>query len=219
MRTPLTSIRAFSEILHANLDLDRTQRQEFLAIVVKETERLTRLINDLLDIAKIESGRMEWHVERHDLRDLVSEAAASVSQLFRERGVTLVQHLPAHSAHASVDRDRLQQVIINLLSNACKFCPEHTGRVEARLEHTNGGLRLTVKDNGQGIPPEQLDRVFDKFHQVKDGDSGTEKGTGLGLAICRGIVEHHGGRIWAENNPDVGATVVCEMPAYGPVQD
>ncbi len=215
LRTPLTSIRAFSEILHGNLDLPRGQRQEFLAITVKETERLTRLINDLLDIAKIESGRMEWHMESHDLRDLVSEAATSVSQLFREHGVTLVQHLPAQAATALVDRDRVQQVIINLLSNACKFCPEQTGRVEARLAPIDAGLRLTVKDNGPGIPPEALDRVFEKFHQVKEGDGGTEKGTGLGLAICRGIVEHHGGRIWAENSPDVGATFVCEVPASG----
>ena len=215
LRTPLTSIRAFSEILHGNLDLPRGQRQEFLAITVKETERLTRLINDLLDIAKIESGRMEWHMESHDLRDLVSEAATSVSQLFREHGVTLVQHLPAQAATALVDRDRVQQVIINLLSNACKFCPEQTGRVEARLAPIDAGLRLTVKDNGPGIPPEALDRVFEKFHQVKEGDGGTEKGTGLGLAICRGIVEHHGGRIWAENSPDVGATFVCEVPESG----
>ena len=213
LRTPLTSIRAFSEILHANLDLPRGQRQEFLAIVVKETERLTRLINDLLDIAKIESGRMEWHVAPHDLRDLVSEAAASVSQLMREHGVTLVQHMPAQAATALVDRDRVQQVIINLLSNACKFCPEQAGRVEARLEHIDGGLRLTVRDNGQGIPAEHLERVFDKFHQLDGGDSGTEKGTGLGLAICRGIVEHHGGRIWAESFSDLGATFVCEIPA------
>ncbi|MDJ0861460.1 MAG: ATP-binding protein [Gammaproteobacteria bacterium] len=215
LRTPLTSIRAFSEILHGNLDLPRNQRQEFLAIVVKETERLTRLINDLLDIAKIESGRMDWHVEAHDLRDLISEAAASVSQLFRERGVKLVQRLPADPAMALVDRDRLQQVIINLLSNACKFCPEQFGQVQARLEHAEGKLRLTVQDNGQGIPPEHLERVFEKFHQVEEGDGQPEKGTGLGLAICRGIVEHHGGRIWAENGADAGALLVCEMPASG----
>ena len=157
-------------------------------------------------------------MEAHDLRDLVSEAATSVSQLFREHGVTLVQHLPAHAATAQVDRDRVQQVIINLLSNACKFSPKKTGRVEAKLEHIHGRLRLTVKDNGQGIPPEELERVFDKFHQVKQGEGGNEKGTGLGLAICRGIVEHHGGRIWAEGSPALGATFVCEVPASGHVQ-
>lgn len=90
------------------------------------------------------------------------EAAISVSQLFREHGVTLVQRLPAHVATALVDRDRVQQVIINLLSNACKFCPDKAGRVEARLAHIDDGLRLTVKDNGPGIPPEQLERVFEK---------------------------------------------------------
>ena len=219
LRTPLTSIRAFSEILQTNPDLPRTQQEEFLLIVVKETERLTRLINDLLDLAKIESGRMEWHIAAHDLRDLVAEAATSVSQLFREHGVTLVQHLPERAATALVDRDRLQQVIINLLSNACKFCPQREGRVEARLEHRRNGLRLTVRDNGQGIPPEQLERVFDKFHQVKEGDVGPHKGTGLGLAICRGIVEHHGGRIWAESSRGVGATFVCEVPANAAATD
>ena len=182
-------------------------------IMVKETERLTRLVNDVLDVAKIESGRMEWHLEKHDLRELVGEAATAVVPLFRDRRVKLKKHLPEKPVIACVDRDRIQQVIINLLSNACKFSPERTGKVEASLEQKDRQLILTIRDNGKGIPPEQLDRVFDKFHQIIDIPSGLTKGTGLGLAICRMIIEHHGGRIWVESPAGSGAVFFCELVA------
>ena len=212
LRTPLTSIRAFSEILQGNPELERAQREEFLAIIVKETERLTRLLNDVLDLAKIESGRMEWHPGDHDLRDIVADAVASVSQLFSEGQIALTQSLPDTPAIALVDRDRMQQLVINLLSNACKFCPEIGGHVLVELAEENDHYRFAVTDNGLGIPTDNLERVFDKFHQASNSRSGQIKGTGLGLAISRGIAEHHGGRIWAENARHGGATFVCTVP-------
>jgi len=212
LRTPLTSIRAFSEILQTDPDLPRKQRKQFLGIIVKEAERLTRLINNVLDLSKIESGRMEWHMQTVDLREMIADAIDGVGQLFRDRGVRLKRKLPDDPALVKADPDRLQQVIINLLSNACKFSPEVTGRVEIGLKVEEDRLRLRVIDNGRGIPPDQLERVFEKFHQV-DGDSpGPGKGTGLGLSICRGIVEHHGGWIKAENRDNGGASFVCELP-------
>jgi Na+/proline symporter/nitrogen-specific signal transduction histidine kinase len=212
LRTPLTSIRAFSEILHGNLNLPVSQREEYLAIIISETERLTRLINDVLDLAKIESGRVDWNKVPFDLGKLILDATNSLSQLFIEKQIQLEIHLPEQQIISVIDRDRIQQVLINLLSNAAKFCPGDNGRVRIELlrqEHTAG---ITVSDNGPGIPVDELESIFDKFHQVEDQDSASRQGTGLGLAICRGIVKFHHGRLWAENGPEDGSRFICELP-------
>jgi signal transduction histidine kinase len=126
LRTPLTSIRAFSEILHDNPGLDDAERQRFLAIVIRETERLTRLINQVLDLSKLESGNAEWNPADVDMRHVVEEAAASTAQLFRDRDVKLETRLPAAVPLVTADRDRVMQVVLNLLSNAAKFCDAET---------------------------------------------------------------------------------------------
>ena len=123
LRTPLTSIRAFAEMLFDRPDTPPEKRQKFLGIILKETERLTRLINQILDLAKIESGRAEWHTEALDLRELVRDAAAATSQLFADKGIALETQLPERVPVVVADRDRLQQVLLNLLSNAVKFSP------------------------------------------------------------------------------------------------
>ncbi len=213
LRTPLTSIRAFSEILRDNPDLDPKERQDFLNTVVKETERLTRLVNEVLDLARIESGRMEWRMEDLDLRDLVRDATASVAQLFKEREVALEHDPPSHPLTTRGDRDRLMLVLINLLSNANKFCEPKSGRVMVRLQEGPGGdYRCEVIDNGPGIPPDELGLVFERFHQVIDPDKGRPKGSGLGLAISQRIIQHHGGRIWASSELGQGTTVTFELP-------
>jgi len=213
LRTPLTSIRAFSEILQSSPGMDPAERQGFLDIMVREAGRLTRLINDVLDLAKIESGAMDWRFERHDLREVVDDSAAAVSQLFRERGIELEHRLPEQPAVARVDRDRITQVLINLLSNAGKFCPERTGRVRVTLDRDPDGWRIQVLDNGPGIPDDQLERVFQKFHQVNDEQAGKPEGTGLGLTICERIVSRHGGRIWARRRAGGGTTFAFVVPA------
>jgi Na+/proline symporter/nitrogen-specific signal transduction histidine kinase len=213
LRTPLTSIRAFSEILRNNIEMAPHERQQFLDIVVRETERLTRLINEVLDLAKMESGRMEWRIAPHDLRELISDALNSVSQLLKERQIDLRRELPAQPAVASVDRDRMIQVLINLLSNAAKFT-QPGGRVEVRLIQVKNELHVEVTDSGPGIAPEHLARVFDKFYQVGDPQGTRPKGTGLGLTICQRIVEHLNGRIWAESSPGSGATFKVVLPEY-----
>jgi len=213
LRTPLTSVRAFSEILLANPDLELDERCKFLKIVVNETKRLSRLIDDILDLAKIESGRMEWHMEARDLRELVQEAANAVSQLLKERQVNLEQQLPTEPAVALVDGDRFMQVIINLLSNASKFGASDSPRVWLQLGSAGDQLRVEVRDNGAGIPPEHIANIFDKFHQVGDQQRGKPKGTGLGLPISQGIVQHHGGRIWAETHRGSGTSFIFTIPA------
>jgi signal transduction histidine kinase len=212
LRTPLTSIRAFSEILLNNLDMERPQQQEFLEIIVKEAERLTRLINEVLDLAKIESGRMEWHVAEHNVCELIQDGCNAVSQLFRERHITLTKELPDTALMIQVDQDRFIQVIINLLSNACKFSDPETGQVTVRLTSEANGVRIEIQDNGPGLSPENLSNVFDKFYQVEDQQKGKPKGTGLGLPICQGIVEYHGGKIWVESELGQGATFIVYLP-------
>ncbi|HOB62514.1 MAG TPA: sensor histidine kinase [Candidatus Competibacteraceae bacterium] len=216
LRTPLTSIRAFSEILLTNPDMDVEQRTQFLGIIVKESERLTRLINQVLDMAKIDSGQIEWYTEDIDLRALIEDAVAATSQLFRDKAVTLHQELGHQPVTIRGDHDRLTQVVINLLSNAVKFCPEQTGEIIIRLRPTLTHWRLEVNDNGPGIAHDQHKLVFEKFHQVSDSHSGKPKGTGLGLPISQKIVEHHRGRIWVESEPGQGAVFIVELPMVEP---
>ena len=213
LRTPLTSIRSFSEILLDNPDLELAQRREYLRIVVKESERLTRLINQVLDLAKFDADRMEWHIQSRDLNVLVQEAVSAVSQIFNEQGIETAVELGTEPCIAEVDGDRIIQVLINLLSNGAKFCDPTHGRVSLKLIAGSDHFRIEVEDNGPGIPSEQLDRVFDKFHQIAERQNEDSKGTGLGLAICQRIIEHHGGRIWAESSPECGARFILQLPA------
>jgi signal transduction histidine kinase len=213
LRTPLTSIRSFSEILLDNPDLQLTERNQFLDIVVKESERLTRLINDILDLSRIESGRMEWHLSTCDPRDILEDALAATSGLFKEKGITLQPDFAIDLPRITVDRDRLMQVVINLLSNAAKFAQAEGGRVTVRVARQHRELTVSVEDNGPGIPPEQCEAVFDRFHQLGgDTMTGKPKGWGLGLTICRQIVEHFGGRIWVEPGKPKGAVFRFTLP-------
>ncbi len=211
LRTPLTSIRAFSEILQSNPDLDVEQRGQFLDIVVKETERLSRLINDVLDLAKIESGRFDWRMETLDLNGVVRDSVAAVSQLFEERAIRVDVELPDEAVDAEADRDRLMQVVINLLSNAAKFCTAGEGAVRVRLAREGRRARIEVADNGPGIPAGELERVFEKFHQVSDQQRGKPEGSGLGLTISQRIVAHHGGRIEVRSTPGQGTTFSFDL--------
>jgi signal transduction histidine kinase len=214
LRTPLTSIRAFSEILHDNPDLDPGERQRFLGLVIKESERLTRLINQVLDLAKLESGLAEWRATEVDLRELVSDAVGATSQLFKAQRVAIDVTLPPRVALVQADRDRVMQVMLNLLSNAVKFCEPGAGRVEVRLAPAGAQtVRVDVIDNGIGIGREHQQVIFEKFRQV--GDTLTQKpaGTGLGLAICRQIISRLGGRLWVESEPGRGSTFSFTLPA------
>jgi len=216
LRTPLTSIRAFSEILHDNPGLDGAEREKFLNIIIQESERLTRLINQVLDLAKLESGRAEWQVQEVDLRALIEDSIQATGQLFRARNVLVETKLAPSVPPIHADRDRLVQVLINLLSNAAKFVPPDTGRVVIGLTADAGSNRVTVTDNGPGIRPEDQKLIFEKFRQAGDTMTGKPQGTGLGLPISRQIIEHFGGRLWAESAPGRGATFVFELPHASP---
>jgi len=212
LRTPLTSIRSFSEILLDDPALDVAERRRFLGIIVKEAQRLSRLINQVLDMARIESGSAEWHAALVDVPEVVSEAAESTSQLFREGGVSLSVSTAGDVPPVRADRDRLMQVVINLLSNAVKFSPRGTGRVEVRISAAGDAVRVDVKDNGPGIAPADQDTIFEKFRQASDTLTGKPTGSGLGLPISRRIVERFGGRLWVESVRGQGATFSFVLP-------
>jgi len=217
LRTPLTSIRAFSEILRDNPRLDDAQRAQFLGTVIKESERLTRLINQVLDLSKIESGNAEWHSSEIDMREVVDDAVAAVSQMFKENGVQLEVNMPRVLPSIVADRDRLMQVMLNLLSNAAKFCKRPGGKVSIALARQDGFLRVDVTDNGIGISDSDQEMIFEKFRQVGDTLTNRPQGTGLGLPICRQIINHFGGRLWVQSRPGEGATFSFTLP-FNPAQ-
>ena len=211
LRTPLTSIRAFSEILHGDPKVELAERKRFLGIIVSETERLSRLVNQVLDLAKIESGNADWIEETVDLREAIEQSVAATSQLFNERGVALAVNMAQEVPSLTADHDRLVQVVINLLSNAVKFAPRGSGHVEVSLAKTADGLQVSVRDNGPGVRPEDRESIFEKFRQGS-GTLGKPIGTGLGLPISRQIIEHYGGRFWLEPGAGQGACFSFILP-------
>jgi Na+/proline symporter/signal transduction histidine kinase len=212
LRTPLTSIRAFTEILLDTPDVEVEQRKKFLGIITKEAERLTRLINQVLDLAKIESGKADWVESGVDMKQVISDTLAAMSQLFKEKNIKVEARLPEKVSTVTVDLDRMVQVMLNLLSNAVKFCDAANGRVEIALAEREGCLWVDVRDNGRGISPGDQEIIFQKFHQVGDALTDKPHGSGLGLHISRQIVEHFGGRMWVESSLGGGARFSFTLP-------
>jgi Na+/proline symporter/nitrogen-specific signal transduction histidine kinase len=213
LRTPLTSIRSFSEIVHDNPDLALEERRDFLRIIVQESERLTRLINDILDLAKMEAGKAEWHMAEIAPRAVIEQALAATKGLFPKDGrmrleTRLVQDLPV----VYVDADRLTQVIVNLISNAVKFSDQKEGWVRLEARQDRGALLVEVHDNGIGIAREDQRKIFERFQQAGNTLTDKPKGTGLGLPICREILRHFGGDIWVASELGKGSIFSFRIP-------
>ena len=177
-----------------------------------ETERLTRLVNEILDLAKLESGAGTWQVETVDLRQVIEHSVAATRQLFVDKQVAMTVHLPEVAMWVDVDRDRFVQVTINLLSNAVKFVDRAHGKVDVSLQADASGLVVAVCDNGPGIRAEDQELIFERFRQVGDVMTDKPAGTGLGLPISRQIVEHFGGQLWVESTPGQGACFRFNVP-------
>jgi signal transduction histidine kinase/DNA-binding response OmpR family regulator/HAMP domain-containing protein len=225
LRTPLTSVLGFAKLIQKKLEevilpivpmeerktaRSVQQVRDNLHIIVSEGERLTSLINDVLDIAKIEAGKVEWHMAPVAIAELVNQAVAATSVLAQNSNLRVVQDIVPDLPLVMVDRDRIIQVLINLLSNAIKFTD--AGCVTCQVEQAQEMIVVRVTDTGMGLAPEDIEVVFEKFKQVGEVMTNKPKGTGLGLPICKQIIEHHTGRIWAESELGQGSTFCFTVP-------
>lgn len=210
LRTPLTSIRSALGLLAGNVvgPLPNAA-QRMMQIAVTNADRLIRLVNDTLDLERVESGNVRLAIEACDVSELMTEAADGVRALADDAGV-MVNVAPSQVEVAG-DFDRLIQVFTNLLANGIKFSPRG-GTVSLDVEDADGEVVFRVRDEGRGIPPAKLETIFERFAQVDDSDAREKGGTGLGLAICRAIVEQHGGQIWAESTVGLGTTICVALP-------
>jgi signal transduction histidine kinase len=213
LRTPLTSIRSFSEILLAYPDEDQRTRTEFLEIIKSESERLTRLINDVLDLAKMGAGRMEWKMQTIGVEELIGTSVDIMKGHAHSRGVQLLATTDPDLPPVMADFDRMVQVLTNLLNNALKFTSRGYVRVGAVRRDDDDNVLFFVEDTGAGIPDSELHNIFEKFHQAGDALVDKPEGTGLGLPICREIVHRHGGTIWVESTLGKGSTFYFKLPA------
>ncbi|MBD2412878.1 PAS domain S-box protein [Nostoc calcicola FACHB-3891] len=227
LRTPLTSVLGFASIIKEKLETDvfpilsgedrklqKTIKRvgDNLNIIVSEAERLTSLINDVLDIAKMEAGKVEWQMQPIDPTELLDWATTSTAALFETNGLQLISDIEPGLPQIVGDRNRLLQVLINLISNAIKFT--EFGSITCRIRQQNNAICISIIDTGVGITREDQPKVFEKFRQVGDTLTDKPKGTGLGLPICKQIVEHHGGRIWVESELGKGSTFSFIIPIY-----
>lgn len=220
LRTPLTSIRSFAEILLQYEDEAPETRKEFLGIIHVESERLARLINDFLDLSKINAGKMVYNDEPVSVEEIIRDVTKSQQQLFRKKSLRMNLDIDPDLPPVFADRDRVQQVITNLLANAVKFSlPGGEVRVEVevlkgkRAGEPPGWVKVSISDQGIGIEEKHFEMIFDKFRQVSE-DTLEDKpsGTGLGLPICKEIISYYGGNIWVESLKGRGSTFSLTLP-------
>lgn len=239
LRTPLTSVLGFTRVIQKKLDevifpqltagdakatRAMAQVSDNIGIIIAEGERLTTLINDVLDLSKMEAGKIEWRMEPVDIEEILDRAIAATASLFESKGIDLNKVIGPGRLVVAGDRDRLIQVVINLVSNALKFTDRGSVTASARMAGgedadtgqlggpEQGAVLVSIMDTGIGISEKDCTLVFEKFKQVGDTLTDRPKGTGLGLPICKQIVEHHGGRIWAESRLGEGSTFSFSLP-------
>jgi signal transduction histidine kinase len=213
VRTPLNSILGFSELLLDSDVADPARRTAFLRNIHRSGLRLLALINDILDLAKVEAGQMRLRVATIDLADTIAAALATMGPLADQDGVELVADCPAPLV-LRADDDKVQQMLFNLLSNAIRFTPRG-GRVTVQARQDGEHVLICVADTGVGIAKEDQERIFEEFQQVDGGGERRRPGTGLGLTLTRRLVELHGGRVWVESEVGAGSRFFIELPRSG----
>lgn len=231
LRTPLTSVLGFASVIQSKLEtvifpqldsqnpkLTKTAKkiETNLEIIIQESERLTALINDVLDIAKMESGAVEWSFQPCQLGPIIHRVIATLTPLFELKNLELLAFIPEELPPILGDEDRLLQVLVNLLSNALKFTAK--GRVSCEVTVLPGALEVRIKDTGAGIAGADLEKIFQPFRQGGDILTNKPAGTGLGLPICKQIVEGHGGEIWVESQLNQGSQFCFTLPLASPSQ-
>jgi len=217
LRTPLNSIIGFSRVILKGIDGPITdQQRQDLEAIFNSGQHLLGLINDILDISKIEAGKMELSFEPTDLQEIIRGVMSTAIALVKDKPIELQQSVPADLPTIIADSRRVRQVLLNLVSNAAKFTDQGFIRVEARVE--GDFVTISVSDSGIGIPPEKLPHIFEAFTQVDASPSRKYGGTGLGLTISKSFVELHGGRIWVESEVGKGSRFTFTLPIQGPSQ-
>lgn len=219
LRTPLTCIKGYAETLLEGAMDDRELARRWLGVIGEEAHRLERLINDLLDLSMIEAQQVEFHLEPTDLPAMARHTADVLMPHARKTGCTLEVHVAEGLPLVRADRDRLNQVLLNLVDNAIKYSPPGSA-VTIRLSPRNAAwVVIEVVDRGTGIPDSQLSRIFERFYRVEKGRSARHGGRGLGLAIAKRIVEAHGGDLTVESQMGEGSVFRMELPVDGPFAD
>ncbi len=214
LRTPLTSIKAFTELILLKPKMPSEKRNKLLTIINNETDRLARLINDVLDLTKIESGKLSWHITNLSFDDIIQTSVSGIQSLADNKSLVITTSVKRPLPSLLGDRDRLIQVITNILSNAIKFTPQG-GKIRISAQHVKTPkpqIVVAVSDTGIGIPKGDLNLIFEKFRRSGDILTNNTEGTGLGLTITRQIVEYHGGTIWAESEQGSGSVFSFTLP-------
>ncbi|HSC23492.1 MAG TPA: ATP-binding protein, partial [Casimicrobiaceae bacterium] len=209
IRTPMNAILGFSELLRSQMAASK--ERQYLDAISSSGRTLLTLINDILDLSKIEAGRMELETSHVDLAATISNALTLIRERAQRHGIALVHNVDAAAGTIVADERKLKQILLNLLSNAVKFTPDG-GRIEVSARRADGVAEIAVRDNGIGIAPEDQPAVFEEFRQVGSDYTKKQEGTGLGLALTRKFVEMHGGRIWVESAPGRGSTFTFTIP-------
>jgi len=210
LRTPLSSILLYSEMLLDGLATSETDRTEFLATIAENCKRLTRLINDVLDLSKIEAGRMPFKQEELKIKELVVAALGNIRPALETHGLSFDHEEVGADCRVWADRDKIIQVLTNILSNAVKYTPE-SGKIKVSSTPYDNRAEIAISDTGKGIKQEDIPKVFDRFSQLENIDHHSE-GTGLGMTISKSIVERLGGQIWIESEVGKGTTVSFTLP-------
>jgi len=213
LRTPLTSIKGYAAILLAEkLGKLPPEIRERLEKINRHSDELVHLVNDLLDIARIESGRMLMKKEPQELKELVATVEDLLGVQLKQKQIRFEADIPAEAQKILADRSQLERVFINLIGNACKFTPEK-GRIGVAARKTDGSVQVDITDTGCGIPEEALGAIFEEFYRVDNAINQELKGTGLGLALVKHIVEAHGGKIWVKSSTGAGSTFSFTIPS------
>jgi signal transduction histidine kinase len=212
LRTPLTSINMAIDILSQEvLGLVNERQRDMLSTAKDDCERLTKLVRELLDLSRLESGKYEMKRETVNLRTLVEEALKPLRLQFREKGIQVETDISPTTPDVPGDQQQLSWVMTNLVSNALRYTPEN-GKVIIHSEIENDSVRISVADSGRGIPADAIEMIFDKFVQVKQATDSMPGSVGLGLAIAKEVVEAHGGKIWVESIVGKGSTFHFTIP-------
>jgi signal transduction histidine kinase len=215
LRTPLTSIYGFAEtLLRQDVLFGEDERRTFLSYIASESQRLTQIVDALLNVARLDTGDLQVNLASTDVRDVVGDVL-DAARTATPNGHRFVADLPAEPVAATADRDKLRQVCSILLDNAIKYSPEG-GTVTVGVERSRDTVQVSVADEGAGIPQAEQEQIFRKFYRGTDADNRVgQGGTGLGLFIARGLVTAMGGRIWVESREGEGSTFAFELPAAG----